>query len=234
MNLSTRLRSFCTSAFRLAAALTMTAIAISAIGFAAYWAYMYPDREQAKQAEIMRSWANDMSSNLGMKVRAKTKVTDSTMHIALTFDGHPDFLKFPANFERGFFLEWKDADGFSRIKKFVKLSEFTTVLNDKGKPYGLNGQFSEFVTVGDYINVVSMEVGWNLKTEVAQPPTANPLPAEVTDAAADHCAPGLSRQERLRRLAQHGQVRQTGMGEFTAAGRVVHYLGGSGELYECR
>lgn len=233
LNFIGRLRSFCSSALRLAAALTMAAVAISAIGFAAHWAYTYSEREQVKQAEVVRAWSNDLSANLGMKLRTKTKVTDGAMRMALDFDGYPEFLKHPANRERGFFLEWKDADGFTRVKKFVQVSEFTRVLDDKGQPYGLNGQFSEFVSVADYTKLAAMEVGWNIKTEIPQPTTMAPLPA-AADPAADHCAPGVSRQERLRRLAKHGQVRETGYGEYTAGTRSVTLMPYDGTLISCR
>jgi len=231
-NFIARLRSLGSSAFRLAAALTMASVATAAVGFAAYWAYTYPERQQSKQAEIVRAWSNDLSSNLGMKLRTRTKVVDGMMHIALEFNGYPEFLKRPANSSRGFILEWKDADGFTRIKKFVQVSEFSTTVNGKGEAYGLNGQFSQFVSIADYSRLESMEVGWNVETETPQQRQAAPAPTD--SATPDHCAPGLSRQERLRRLGQHGQVRHTGLGEYTAAGRVVHYLGDGNELYECR
>ena len=150
----------------------------------------------------------------------------------MEFDGHPEFLKVPANRERGFFLEWKDADGFTHVKKFVQVSEFTRTVDNKGQPFGLNGQFSEFVSVADYLKLTSMEVGWNVKTDIPQPAPAAPQPA-AADPAADHCAPGLTRQERLRRLARHGQVRETGLGEFSVGFRSITFLSGS-EVLTCR
>jgi hypothetical protein len=219
-----RLRSFGSSALKLAISLTLAFVALAGISTAAYWAYSYPERERAKQAEVMRVWTDDLSSNLGMKLRAKTKVTDGTMHIALNFDGYPEYLKHPTNQSRGFTLEWKDADGFTRIKKVVLVSAFSSVVNDKGQSQGLNGQFSEFVSVNDYSALASMKVGWNLETQLPQQRPAVPdSAAEV--AKADHCAPGLSRQERLRRLAQHGTLRETGYNTFSAGSRTLTLSG---------
>ncbi|HYF18133.1 MAG TPA: hypothetical protein VEA40_09730, partial [Ramlibacter sp.] len=201
------LRRFAGSALKLAVSITLAFIAFAAICAAAYWAYSYPERQRAKQAEVVRVWSKDLSSNLGMKLRTRTKVTDGMMHMALDFDGYPEFLRHPANRTRGFSLEWKDADGFTRIKKFVPLGEFTAMVDDKGKSYGLNGEFSQFVSVADYSNVVALEVGWTLATEIPKPQAA--APHQAADLA-DHCAPGLSRQERLRRLALHGSLRETG------------------------
>lgn len=219
-----RLRSFAASALKLGASITLAFVAFAAICAAAYWAYSYPERQRAKQAEVVRMWSNDLSSNLGMKLRTRTKVTEGMMHMALDLDGHPDFLTHPANRTRGLFLEWKDADGFTRIKKFVQLGDFTTAVNDKGKSYGLNGQFSQFVSVADYSALASMEVGWNLETELPQHRPAVPQPAAEV-AKADHCAPGLSRQERLRRLGQHGSLRETGYNTFSAGSHTVTLSG---------
>lgn len=235
-NITARIRSLGSSVFRLGAALAMAFLATGAIVFTAYWAYTYPERQESKQAEIVRTWSKDLSSNLGMKLQARSKVVDGTMHIAVELDGYPAFLKDPANSSRGFHFEWNDADGFTRIKKFVQVSEFSTTVNEKGQPYGLNGQFSQFVSVADYSKLTSMAVGWNVETESPQkrPSVAQLEPVTADAVLADHCAPGLNKQERLRRLSRHGQVRQTGMGEYTAAGRFVQYLGDGSELYGCR
>lgn len=232
-NFIDRLRSYGSSAFRLACVLTMTLVATAAIGLAAYWVYTYQEREQAKQAEILRAWSNDLTTNLGMKLRTKTKVTEGMMRMALDFDGYPEFLKHPSNRELGFFLEWKDADGFTRIKKFVQVSEFTRILDDKGRPHGLNGQFSEFVSVADYTKLQVMEVGWNIKTDIPDAKSTTLQPA-APEAAADHCAPGINRQERLRRLAKHGQVRETGYGDYTAGTHSVTIMPYDGALISCR
>lgn len=223
-----RLRGFAGSALKLAVSITLALVALVAICAAAYSAYTYPEHQRAKQAEVVRMWSNDMSSNLNMKLQTRTKVTDGMMHMSLDFDGYPDFLLRPLNRTRGFNLEWKDADGFTRIKKFVPLTEFTALVNDKGKAYGLNGEFSQFVSVGDYSAITALEVGWTLVTQLPPEPAAVGEPAAVPQPVAevaDHCAPGLSRKERLRRLAQHGTLRETGYNTFSAGSHTVMLSG---------
>jgi hypothetical protein len=167
------------------------------------------------------------------------------MLIAVDLVGYPEYLANPLNSSRGFFFEWKDADGFTRIKKWVQLSEFARSVDDKGKPGGLNGQFSEPVSLADYGKVTSMKVGWNVDPEIAKPepldfrplPPAPPPPrhpAAHAAASTDHCAPGISRAERLRRLAQYGEVRETGLHEFTADGHSVSFLPFGGDLLSCK
>lgn len=218
-----RLKGFAVTALKLGVSITMAFVAFAAICAVVYWAYTYPERQQAKASEAVRNWSTDLSSNLGLKLRARTKVADGRMHSALEFDGYPEFLKLPSNRSRGFNLEWKDADGFTRIHKFVPVSEFTIKVNDKGKPDGLTGDFAEYVSIADYSAVAGLEVGWTFDTETPQERPAAPQPAAA--ALTDHCAPGLTRQERLRRLAQHGSLRETGYNTFSAGPHTVTLSG---------
>jgi hypothetical protein len=61
--------------------------------------------------------------------------------------------------------------------------------------------------------------------------SAVPMPAPEAKAVLDHCAPGLSKAERMKRLAQHGTVRETGTGAFEASGRTVTFGYDGGLLY---
>lgn len=209
----------------------MAVVALSSIGFAVYWAYTYPQNQQTKQAEVMRTWSSETTTSLGMKLQAKTKLTGGVMLMVLEFEGHPDYLDHPINQDRGFLVEWLDADGFTRVKKFLELSEFTTILDHKSDPSGLTGQFEASASVTDYSELAGMKVGWNIETEIPDakgPQTASSIVSN------DHCAPGISRQERLRRLAQHGQIRETGYGEFTAGTHSVNMMPTDGTLISCR
>lgn len=50
----------------------------------------------------------------------------------------------------------------------------------------------------------------------------------------DHCAPNLSRQERLRRLATHGKVRESGLWTFTAGGSRIEFTDStSSSVFTC-
>lgn len=57
----------------------------------------------------------------------------------------------------------------------------------------------------------------------SEPPPA-PQPAPEAKPVLDHCAPGLSKAERLKRLAQHGTVRETGAGEYQPGGRTINFI----------
>jgi hypothetical protein len=77
-----------------------------------------------------------------------------------------------------------------------------------------------------YKQIGRLQVGWNLVTDV-------PEAAPQAEAVADPCAPGLSRQERMKRLAQYGEVRETGKHDYTAGGHTVMF-GYDGDLTYCR
>lgn len=49
----------------------------------------------------------------------------------------------------------------------------------------------------------------------------------------DHCAPNLSRAERLKRLALKGNVRETGANTYTAGGGFVSFYTGGDSLMQC-
>lgn len=78
-----------------------------------------------------------------------------------------------------------------------------------------------------YRQLSKMRVWWNLITE-SHPVTE----AEPVKAALDHCAPGLSKAERLRRLAQHWTLRGTSTGSYSVGGSAT-FLGLDGSLLHC-
>jgi hypothetical protein len=226
------LRGFVVSASRLALSLSIAFVALGAVCAVGYWAYTYSERQAAKRAEDVRFWSKDLSSHLQMKATARTKLIDGVMHAAIEFDGYPEFLKHPANRSRGFHVSWDDSDGFTHVKKSLPLIEFTTTVNEKGEPIGNRVQFTELVSVRAYASLARLNVDWTFDVNVAK--SAPPKPEFASaDVASDHCAPGLSRQERLRRLARHGQVRETGIDSFSVGHRSVSFLSGS-EVLSCR
>lgn len=56
-------------------------------------------------------------------------------------------------------------------------------------------------------------------------------PAKESASVDDHCAPGISKAERLRRLALHGVVRQSGSDSYNVGGRSLHFF--QSELLAC-
>lgn len=230
-NLIARVRALGTSVFRLAAALILAFVGAGLLVFAGHWAWTYPERVEAAKAESVRSWTADMSSTLSMTARAKTKLLDGSIHVIVDFVGHPEYLSSPANQSRGFHIRWTDADGFVRVEKFLELSEFSTRVTESGKKSGLNAQFTQAMSLRDYGKLETMRIGWTVETETPRPavPRAPQTPQDEV-ASDDHCAPKLTRQERLRRLARHGNVRETGYNTFSAGLRTVT-LSGSEVIY---
>ena len=67
----------------------------------------------------------------------------------------------------------------------------------------------------------------------SQPPAGAWQQAPEVKPQLDHCAPGISKAERLKRLSQYGTVREVGNASFEAGGRTVsfHY---DGSLLHCQ
>ena len=127
-------------------------------------------------------------------------------------------------------MHFKDKDGFKVYEKTVTLREFTTML-DKGVAAGLAHEYDEFIGIETYARFDHVELMWNVDTAVTKP-FVEP-DAVKWDAPADHCAPNISKAERLKRLSKHGTVRETGLNEYSAGGRSITFLSTT-ELLNCR
>lgn len=122
-------------------------------------------------------------------------------------------------------------DGLQRIVSYDKLNTFYTF------------EKAEVRELGIYDPSTGPLLFKKAASAPAAPPSAPQPAASKTDVRwedapaakpiLDHCAPGLSKAERLKRLAQHGTIRETGAGEFQAGGRTVNFLY-DGSLAYCR
>ncbi len=137
----------------------------------------------------------------------------------------------------------KDADDFERAKLEIPLVSLIINIGDDGKAIGLRGQRGEVLTAEQYARISKVNVEWTLNTEIPkpaiQPPRAAPIvqapraDARLDDSnAGDHCEPGISRSVRLKRLAQHGNVRLTGADTYKAGSRTVMF-GFDGDVIYC-
>ena len=228
-------RDFVKGAGKIAAAIVAAALILGAIGLGVTYLRDSASRREAKPFEEVKTWNSDLQDSLGMKMRTRTKVVGGMLHAELIFDGYPPYLSLPwmraKNAERQFTLSFRDQDGFRLFDKTVPVSDFTLVLGQEGKPTGLKYEFTQFVVLDDYKRWSSAQIGWNLDTQSARDGT--PEGAGDVASALDHCAPGLTRAERLKRLSTRGQLRETSKGQYEAGGRSVafHY---DGELMFCR
>jgi hypothetical protein len=223
---------FFKGAFKIAVALFLAAIGLAIAGGIVWKAIDYSDKQAAKQYEAPKDWNVDLTKNLQLQLRAKTKLVNGQLYVSIFVDGYPAYLsESPLSIENSqglFMLAFIDKDGFKLFEKNVPLNEMTKVLGPNGKVGGLGYQFSQYTGIGDYPNFAKLDVGWNFNVESPKAP-ASVAPAKTFDPDAylagknklDHCAPNLTRAERLRRLAQYGTVRETGYGEFSAGGKSI-------------
>lgn len=229
-------KDFLRATAKISIAIVVAVLILCVVGGIVWKVIDYRTKEEEGKFQISKDWSYDVKQNLGMQLVARTKLVDGTMYMSVRFDGYPAYLSDPVAYEKnrdGFIsIQFMDDDGFKVYEKSVKIREMNSMVDPMGKKIGLNHQFDEFVGVDRYKRFTSMRIMWNLDTDaaaIAAPPKA----AIVKPSLNDHCAPNISRGERLNRLAQHGLVRQTGMGEYAVGGRSFTVLS-DGELLSCR
>lgn len=189
-------------------------------------------KQQLKPLEQMRPWHPDLGKSLGLDAYARTKFLDGNMMVSIQILGYPGYLSNPVNANAALIFEFLDKDGFKIVSKPVQLSEFNTNVDEQGHKTGLSYQFQEPMSADRYQRLGLMHVLWTLVPEEAKPvlPVAQVPPAKPM---LDHCEPRLSKAERLKRLAQYGTVRQTGLDTYTAGWHLVKFLTGA-ELLSCQ
>jgi len=223
---------FFKGALKIATAIVLAMVALGTLGGIVAYVYEAHQRSKAQPYEVVKPWSYDASEPLGLKFIGRTKLVDSRLYADLRFDGNPPYLKYAANSppKASITVHFKDKDGFKVYEKTVTLREFTTML-DKGVAAGLTYEFNEFVGVETYARFDHVDLTWNVDTAAPQP-FVDPDVAKV-QAPADHCAPNISKAERLKRLSKHGTVRETGLNEYSAGSRSITFLSAT-ELLNCR
>lgn len=215
-------RDFLKGAFKIAVAMFLAVIALSVAGGIVWKVFDYREKEAAKQYEAPKDWSVDLTKILQLRLQAKTKLVDGKLFASIKVDGYPAYLSEPPlsiqNSQGRFMLAFTDKDGFKLFEKDVPLNEMTKIVGASGRVSGLEYQFSQYSGVGDYINFAKLEVGWNFNVELPKVPTSI---SPVNSTALDHCAPNLTRAERLRRLALDGTVRETGYGQFSVGKKSI-------------
>ncbi len=206
-------------------------LALAALA-AAVEAYSYVkeswEREAAKPFEKVRDWQFDLKDRLGASILAKTKLVSGRLLVSIDVIGYSKYFADPRNQSGSLNFEFIDKDGFKVVTYAVKLSEFMTIVGKSGEPTGLQHQYEEFLDVDRYRQFSRMQVGWSLITE-----SAVATDGQAAKPTLDHCATNISKTERLKRLAQYGQVRETGNGSYTAGGRSVSFFEYDGSLLNC-
>ena len=223
------IKDFLRGTLRLAIAFLLALIGLAAV--VATYLHVKESREleAAKPFEEVRNWQVDLKDPLGVDVRARTKLVASRLLVSIDVAGHSKYFADSRNRGGSLNFEFIDKDGFKVADHPVKLSEFTTIVGKNGEPIGLQHQYDEYFNLERYRQFSRMQVGWNLITEPA--PTSE---AQAVKPKLDHCAPNLSKAERLKRLAQYGPLRETGTGSYSAGGRSVTFFEYDGSLLNCR
>jgi hypothetical protein len=223
------IKDFLKGTLRVAIAMFIALVGLAAV--VAIYVHMKESRERdaAKPFEEVRNWQFDLKDQLGADVRTKTKLVAGKLLVSIDVVGHSKYFSDPRNQGGSLDFEFIDKDGFKVASHAVKISEFATTVGKSGEPIGLQHQYEEYLELERYRQFSRMQVGWNLVTE--------PRPATDAQAAKpilDHCAPNLSKAERLKRLAQHGSLRETGTGSYSAGGHSVTFFEYDGSLLNCR
>jgi len=216
---------------KLTIAISLALIATAAVIFGGY--KLLGDREESRRKadaapyEQVSRHQVDLKKPLDLAFTVETKVVDGYLYVSIRADGYPKYLLHPKNKASGaFILNFYDSDGFNVYEKSISIKDFTTVVNGSD-PDGLSYQFKEFVSLSDYKRFSRTSIGWTVDEKLV-PTTAQPsppIPSKPTATLPDPCAPGLSKSERLRRLAALGDVKQSSADSYSAGGRRVAFSG---------
>lgn len=217
---------------RLTAAIFLSILGIVVVVAIYGYAVDFYKSQKYQKYEKIQEWNYDVSM-IGIKVLAKTKLVDDRLYFSVMMDGYPDYLNVPANRGRDFIFQFHDADNFIVFDKRVTLLDFSKYVDAKGKPIGLNYQTTQFMDASTYEKFKSLNLQWtfdtDVKKQISAPVVINPKGEQV-----DHCAAGISRAERLRRLALTGTVRETSYQTFSNGNHFVEFLGSGSEITLCR
>ena len=224
--------AFFKSSLRLATSLFLAALALGIAAGIASYAYDRWQRFQAREYETPKLWSSDVRSNLQFDLKAKTKLADGRMFIIATTDAHPAYMTYARKVkDAALVLSFLDKDGFKIYSTTLPLASFMTSVDDAGKANGLNFEESTSMEVSHYASFSKLQVEWNFDTDYSTEATKEP-PATVQ--LLDHCAPRLAKAERLRRLAQYGEVREVGLGTYEAGDKRLAFFESDNSLLDCR
>ena len=226
--MNTNFKGFIKSTTKTATAIFLAFVGIGLVAAIGTWGVSLYQAKQAQPYEELRSWDVDLTENLKLTLKARTKVVASRLLTAVQFIGYPQYLSNPLNKNGSLTLHFLDKDGFKIHSKEIKISDFSSIVGPDGKKTGLNSQFEDYIDMETYKRFTQLTVEWILDTEAPKEPTGREDPTVL-----DHCAPNLSKSERLKRLAQYGTVRETGNDSYSAGTRSLHFFY-DGSLLNCR
>lgn len=223
---------------RLATAIFLSVCAFALVVGAGWAVYKYWENARAKEYESIKIWTADVRTNLQFSLAARTKLVDRRFFIKVDTDAYPSYLKdprlFAKNVDKAIILNFLDKDGFKVFSKSIAISSLTASVDAAGKPIGLSFEGDEYMDVPTYASMARLDVEWTVEAVIPPVATTSAIPTEAPEATLDHCAPNLSKAERLRRLAQYGAVRQTGNGSYAVGYRRLTFFTVDNSLLDCR
>lgn len=222
-------KNFFQGTIKTAVAIFLALLAIVIVVWLFNFAANEIEERRAKPYEEVRVWDKDLSAALGMKFSLKTKLVNGKLLARLDAEGNPPFLSDPAMFaknaDKGFLVQFVDTDGFKVWEKAVTMAEMSQILLDSKSIGGYKANFEGFMSPDSYARIDNIHILWTLATDM--PRTQDEPPAFL-----DHCAAGLSKAERLRRLKAKGELREVGGDAFEAGQHSLSFVGSS--LVYCR
>lgn len=224
------------STMRLATALFLCIFALAVITGLGTAGYYYWQKTQAKEYETAKTWTSDLNSILQFSLAARTKMVDGRLYMIVTTDSLPPYMKYQLiaarqDESKGLFLNFVDKDGFKVFSKSIPLSSMSRIVDTTGKAVGLSFEADEYMNVATYASFSKLDVQWNLNTEL---PAAEVKPETSSETGPDHCAPNLTKAERLKRLSTYGKLRQTGDGAYAVGHRTVTFFTYDNSLLHCQ
>lgn len=226
--------AFLKSTMRLTTAIFLSGLALIVVIGLGSVGYNAWEKSRAKQYETIKEWKADTQANLQFLLFARTKLVDGRLFLKVNTNAFPEYLKNPylkaQKADQEVILNFVDADGFKVYSKSIAVKSFSTNVDSEGKPIALSFEADEVMDVRTYASMAHIDVQWTIDTTTPANLTAAETPPRQL---LDHCAPNLSKAERLRRLAQHGEVRQTGDGNFSVGYRSLTFLHYDNSLLSC-
>lgn len=222
------------STTRLATAIFLSVCALAIVTGVLIGIYNYWDHSRAKEYESIKSWSADLKNNLQFSLVANTKLVEKKFFIKVSTDSYPSYMDDPylrrKNAERLIVLNFADKDGFKVFSKSIPLNTLSTNLDSSGKPASLSFEDDQYMDLQTYASMAKLDVQWTIDTAI--PPSSTNAQSQ-SENKLDHCAPNLSKAERLRRLAQYGAVRQTGDGSYAVGYRSLTFFTIDNSLLNC-
>ena len=226
-----KFNDFLRSTFKIALAIFIAAIGL----IVATWGYSEISSEnaknKAKKFETIKEWAIGVE-NLQVNMLAKTKLSGGRFFAIVEVSGYPSYLSDPRlqakNRQADISLIFQDVDGFKLYGKKIQIAEFSKIVDASNKETGLRYEFDEYLDVELYSRFKQLRVEWTVETALPSPPSPKPS-MEIENK--DHCAPNLSREERLKRLARYGSLRQSGDRIYVAGSHTVSFFVDNSLLY---